>query len=328
MKRLALAALLLLTGASEVESVIPAEFGLVEGIAFDPRSRRLFAGSVDQSAFLVREEGKWRRAVLPYRTGGLFGMAVDARRGLLWITSGVAAPTMDKQGFRGLIGVTTLGFEAHARVPLPVGDERSQPGDVALGANGAVYVSDSAAGNIFVCEPGCTVLAPLVPRGTFASPQGMAVSRDGRTLFVADYQTGLWRIDLKKPKGKVLVASADPLLGIDGLVRDGDALIAIRNGGAKAVLRLTLDATGTSVTDVTQLDAPGGEGEPTLGTIVGPRLLYIADANWDRFNRDGTSIGGLRATSVRAINLPPGPRPPEPRVKINGERDTGPPPRR
>lgn len=308
MKRFAALLALALVAADTPDISIPAEFGLIEGVAWDSRSRQMYAGSVEDGALLVREGDRWRRAVLPYRTAGLFGMAVDQRRGILWLTSGIAGPTRAKDGFRGLIGVTALGFEAVAKVPMPADDTRGQPGDLALGFDGSVYVSDGTAGGLFVCPPNCTVLAPFVPAGTFASPQGMVLARDGKSLYVADYSKGIWRIDIKKPKMMVQVSQQK---GIDGLLRDGDALIAIINGGGRKIVRLVLDATGNAVASEDVLATPPGPGDPTLGVITGGKLIYVADAQWDRFDANGKAKGPARPTPIQSLQLPPGPRPPE-----------------
>lgn len=297
-------ALLALAAADAPETTIPAEFGLVEGVAWDARSQQMFASAVEDGALLVREGDHWRRAVLPYGTAGLFGMAIDQRRGILWIASGIAGPTRNKTGFRGLIGVTSQGFEPVAKVGLPAGDTQAQPGDAAVGADGSVYVSDGATGNVYVCKPDCETLVPLLPPAAFRSAQGLAVSRDGRTLFVADYVRGLFRVDLKKPKGATLVAA---IKGIDGLVRDGDALIAIINGDGRKVVRITFDASGAPSEEL--LETSTGPGDPTLGTIVQRRLIYVADSQWDRFDAAGKATAPARQTTIRAIALPPGARP-------------------
>ena len=317
MKRLAALTLLLLAAADTPDIVIPAEFGLIEGVAWNGRYRQLFASGVEDGALLVREGEGWRRVILPFATAGLFGIAVDNRRALLWMTSGVAGPTRAKDGFRGLIAVRTLGFTPAAHAPVPASDAKAQPGDLAVAPDGSVFVSDGATGAVYVCRPDCTQLAPFLPEGTFGSAQGLAVSRDGKTLFVADYGRGLFRVDARKPKGAALVA---PVKGVDGLVRDGDALIAIINGDGRRIVRLTLDAAGTSV--VSQEDIPiEPAGEPTLGTIVNGELLYVADAQWDRFDESGKAIADPRPTMIRAIALPPGPRPPEMRVRVRDALD-------
>lgn len=304
MRTFAALALVALAAADVPETIIPAEFGLVEGIAWDARSRQMFAGTVEDGALLVREGDRWRRAVLPYSTAGLFGMAVDQRRGTLWLSSGVAGPTVKKNGFRGLIGVTAQGFVPVGRASVPTVDTLAQPGDVAIAPDGSVYVSDGATGNVYLCKPGCTTLLPLVAPGTFRSAQGMAVSRDGRTLFVADYGRGLFRVDLKKPKSAILVT---PIKGIDGLVRDGDALLAVINGDGSRIVRLSFDAQGAVSSEL--LATPKGPGEPTLGVFIAGRLAFIADAQWDRFDRSGKSTAKARATTIRTIALPAVARP-------------------
>ena len=192
------------------------------------------------------------------------------------------------------------------RAAVPVGDTLAQPGDVTIAPDGSVYVSDAATGAVYLCKPGCTALLPLVAPGTFRSAQGMAVSRDGRTLYVADYGRGLFRVDLKKPKSAILIT---PLKGIDGLVRDGDTLLAIVNGDGRRIVRLTFEAQGDVASEL--LVTLKGPGDPTLGVFIAGQLVYIADAQWDRFDRSGKSIAKARETAIRAIALPSGPRPKE-----------------
>ncbi len=316
MRRLAAFALLALCGADSPDISVPAEFGLIEGVAWDEGRRQLLVGSVEDGALIVREGDRWRRATLPYRTAGLFGMAIDRNRGILWLTSGVAPMTREKNGFRGLIGVTLLGFAPVGRAAVP--DAKAQPGDVAVAPDGTVFVSDGAAGGLYICKPGCEILSRFVPEGSFESPQGMAVSRDGRTLFVADYGRGLYRLDARKPKAPVLVA---PVKGIDGLVRDGDALVAIVNGGGRKVLRLTMDEAG-AITGQTELATLAGPGDPTLGMVSGNKLIYVADAQWDRFDKNGKATTPPRPTRLAWQSLPPGPRPSEKRVREASERRT------
>ncbi len=310
MKRLLALAFFALAAADAPEAPIPAEFGLVEGIAWDARSRQLYASGVEDGALLVREGNRWRRTVLPWRPAGLFGLAIDPRRGILWMASGIAGPTRDKAGFRGLIGVSTLGLEPVAKVGLPAGDAQAQPGDVAVAPDGSVYVSDGATGGIYVCKPECDVLEPLVAKGRFRSAQGLAAMRDGRTLYVADYGRGLFRIDLKKP---AKITEVLPLKGIDGLVRDGEALIAIINGDGRKVVRISFDAEGRPSQQL--LDMPEGPGDPTLGTLIDRRLVYVADAQWDRFDASGKGLTPPRVTTLRTIALPAIPATPRARSK-------------
>ena len=113
-----------------------------------------------------------------------------------------------------------------------------------------VYVSDGQNGAIYRCPPGCASLETWLPAGTFRSAQGMAVSADGRLLYVADYRYGLAAVD--RASGHVFRMSAPPdmmLDGIDGLVRDHDGLIAIQNGAPPLrIVALSLSSDGLGIT--------------------------------------------------------------------------------
>jgi len=91
--------------ASRLLINVPAEHRLIEGIAWDSRTGRLFAAAVVSRALLVREAQGWR-AVEGLEAGSLFGLAIDPRRRLLWAASGVVEQTPNPEGaFRGLIAV-------------------------------------------------------------------------------------------------------------------------------------------------------------------------------------------------------------------------------
>ena len=58
--------------------------------------------------------------------------------------------------------------------------------DIVTGPDGTVYVTDTNAGRVWVARPGATVLQPFTAIGPLVSPNGITISTDGRTLFVAD----------------------------------------------------------------------------------------------------------------------------------------------
>lgn len=90
--------------------------------------------------------------------------------------------------------------------------------DLAIEADGTVFVSDSGSGAIFTAKPGDTALTPLLPPGALKSPQGIAVSPDGRALYIADYAHGLARVD--RASHRVTILPVPPgvfLTGLDAL---------------------------------------------------------------------------------------------------------------
>jgi hypothetical protein len=124
------------------------------------------------------------------------------------------------------------------------------------------------------------------------SLQGLAFAADGSTAWLADWTTGLYRIDVAS--GVVSPVSADPslfTLGVDGLYVGGDRrLIALQNGIAPArVVAFDLDSTGTRVERVELLDRhlPAAI-EPTLGVMVPGGLLYVANSPWGLYGPGGS----------------------------------------
>lgn len=290
---------------SEPFGAVPARYRLIEGIAWDATRRRLFAGSVIDRRLLVRdgEEGtaEWRIVPLAAPAGGLFGMAVDEQRRLLWIASAAAEPMSEPEtAFSGLIAIDLDRLAEERRLPVP----GAHVGDVAIGPDGTVYASDGQSGAVYRCRPGCAEAETLVPPGLLPSPQGMVVW-PGRGLYVADYALGLMLIDLRTLAIRPLVARAPQMLdGIDGLVRMGDYLVAIQNGTRpRRIARITLDRGGRRVDDVKTVEQNHREwGEPTLGAVVaGSTLAYVADAQWERYGRGGalTDGGAPRPTAIR-----------------------------
>ncbi|MBC7985606.1 MAG: hypothetical protein H7X93_02905, partial [Sphingomonadaceae bacterium] len=151
-------------------------------------------------------------------------------------------------------------------------------------------------------------LKPLVPAGAIQSSQGMAVSADGAALYVASYGYGIARVDLATRAVSRVAADTPAMLdGIDGLARDGGALIAIRNGAnPRAILRLTLSADGARIASVETLERANPEwGEPTLGAVCDGVLLYNSDAQWERYPDGPTPDPAVpqRPTRVRALRL-------------------------
>lgn len=294
---------------STLETEVPAEYRIVEGLAYDPVTARLFAGSVVDGRLLMRGADRaWRAVPLDGPVGGLFGMAVDAKRRLLWLTSGAAEQVADPAHvFRGLIAVDLDRLTVARRVPLPVNGPGS-PGDLAVAADGTVYASNAESGAIHVCAPGCARLADLVPPGRFRNPQGLALSPDGKLLYVADYGYGLAVIDLRHKWTDRVVARGPAMLdGIDGLVAWRDDLIAIQNGtNPRRIVRLRLGSKGRAVRSVEVLERANPDwGEPTLATIARDRLLFVADGQWERFAARGAPVGREppRVTPIRALTL-------------------------
>jgi sugar lactone lactonase YvrE len=299
-------------GDSHLAFTIPAERRLIEGIAWDAAGRRLFAASVVGRELLVHDARGWR-TVPGVDAGSLFGVAIDPRRRLLWLTSGVVEQTPSPAtAFRGLVALDLGSLRVVRRVTAPAG---GSPGDLAIAADGTVFASDPQSGALYRARPGAPALELLAPAGAMRSPQGLALSPDGRRLYVADYGYGIAIVDLATGRLARLAARGIAMLdGIDGLIPDGNTLIAIQNGvNPRRIVRLHLAAGGGEIARVEMLERANPDwGEPTLGTLRDGQLLYVADAQWERFGAGGimTGEGPLRPATIRILGLRGSGRPP------------------
>ena len=292
--------------ASRLFTSLPNSHRLVEGIAWDARTGRLFAATVVGRALLVREAQGWR-AIDGLQAGSLFGLAIDNRRRLLWAASGVVEQTPDPQtAFRGLIGLDLATLRPVRRLAVP---GEGSPADIAVAADGTVYASDPNSGAIYRARPGDNALTVFVPPGLLRSPQGLVPAADGRRLYVSDYGYGLAEVHLATGAVVRLESDANTMLdGIDGLYPWRGGLIAIQNGTSpRRILWLTLSPDGERIAGVRVLESNHPDwGEPTLGFARRGDFLYVADAQWERYGEGGAVQGAepVRATTIRLLRPP------------------------
>lgn len=293
--------------ASRVHASIPAEHDLVEGIAWDSENRRLYATTVVDRALLSVGQGGTSVAASE-GLGSLLGAAYDPVRKRLWVASAALPETPgESPAWIGLVSIDPQRPGRLVRVAAPAG-AAAAPGDVAVAPDGDVYASDGLNGAVYRCRPGCSVLETLLAPGTLFSAQGLAVSKDGRLLYIADRRYGI--AALERSSGRLLQVQGDETMmldGIDGLVRHGRDLIGLQTAWhPQRIVRLRLSADGLKVRrlDVLESNHPDWK-EITLGAVAGDRLLYVANAQWSRYGKGGVEVAGAPAlpTLIRVLDL-------------------------
>lgn len=279
-------------GSAQPAFTVDAPSFIPEGLAHDPRSGASFLSSVRQRRVLRIARDGTQSEFVASGAGGLWsalGVAVDPARGWLWVASS-AFPEMlgyDPllQGRAALFAYRLADGQLAARHELPRDGVLHALGDVRV-ADGSVYASDSAAGQLWVLSPENGRFQPLAPRGLLVSPQGLEFSADGKTLWLADYTQGLFRYAIETQDWtRIDPPTHANLHGIDGLSRHGRDLIGIQNGiRPHRVVRLRLrDDGGIDTIEVLAQALPEFE-EPTLGAVVGDRFLFVANSQWNRFD--------------------------------------------
>jgi sugar lactone lactonase YvrE len=303
-------------GSPHTEFALPAVDLLAEDVVWDGARQRFLVSSVrkgeilavsrnGRSAPFVRAaDGRW----------GMFALAVDSAASRLWATT-VAMPHFEKlaaadTGKSAILRMNLATGAVEKRYDLRPTERGNAPGDVALAPNGDLYVSDSRSGALYVIRRQTDSLEVFIPEGTFMSPQGPAVSDDGRAMYVADYVRGLARVDLSTRSVSWLAHERSVAVsGIDGLtVVEPGLLVAIQNGVfPNRVMAIGLDAAGTAITSARVIaQDTSAIREPTHGLRVGDTYLFIANSGWDGFGEDGALLkdGNLTPPAVVSVKLP------------------------
>ncbi|HEY0013121.1 MAG TPA: hypothetical protein VGB79_09755 [Allosphingosinicella sp.] len=283
-------------------ATVPAEHRLVDGLLFDPERARLFATTAVSGRLAA--VGDARSSSEPL--GSLLGGAYDPARRLFWVASAALGMSpAGEAGFVGLVSVDPDDLSQVSRIPAPLG---AAPADVAVARDGTVYASDGLSGAVYRCRPGCAALETWIAPGMLYSAQGLALSGDQRLLYVADRRFGLAAVD--RASGRVFRVEAGPdvmLDGIDGLVPLHGDLIATQTAyQPQRIVRLRLSSDGLRVTRLDVLErANRAWGEVTLAVVAGYRLIYVADAQWERWGPGGVPAGARPAgpTPIRSLAL-------------------------
>jgi len=209
-----------------------------------------------------------------------FGVLADPRAHLLWVCSndvsglGVPGPNAIKGSYLKGFDLTTGEGKISAALP------GSHPfcNDMAVGADGTVYVTDSHAPHILALRPGGKALEVFVEDAQFTPPpmgvglDGIAIGRDGH-LYVNTFSKGeLYRVALDggSPLRVTRLAPSRSLRLTDGLrpLDDGSFLLVEGTG--------SLDRVSVHGDEATIETLQEGLNAPTAVTSFG-KTAYVTE---------------------------------------------------
>ena len=298
-------------GAAELYAELPGRTGLIEGIAFRERTGEVFLGDVHHRCIWRRDRsGRVERySAEDEELLGIFGLALDEPRGLLWAAMS-AVPEMagfdrELEGHAALAAFSLASSELVRVVHVPVDGRPHGLGDLAVGADGAVYATDSKSPVIWRLAPDAEELEAWVESPAFGSLQGLVI--EDRRLLVADFEHGLFVVSLDARDLRPVAAPAGTtLLGLDGLVATPGGVIAVQNGvdpprllrlgfepGFHALRRVQVVAAG--LPDFTDL---------TLVTTVRDQPLVVAGSGWETLAASRGRIPPAHAVRLFLVPLP------------------------
>ena len=266
---------------------------LIEGVAH--HQGRVFVSAVAAKTIFRIEAGKLIPFLQPDpATGGVFGLAVDAPRGVLWAAEAWGAGLPGGSGDRrtGLLKVSLADGKILARYAAPSG-EAKQFGDVVVDPAGAVYASDGGTGGIWVLAPGMTQVELVSrPKGV-TSAQGMVLCPLD-VMVVSDYATGLHRVELAGGASRPLKVTGLKVAGLDGLValpaRNHLDVIATYNGAQPyRLMRLKISADCDRLEAAETLVKGEPVGDVALATATPDGVAVVTGSQWA-----GWTAGGVR----------------------------------
>lgn len=298
-------------GEVEIIAELPGRTGILEGIVFRERTGDLFVGDVHHRCIWRRDRSGQvaRFTAEDEELLGIFGLALDAPRQLLWAAMS-AVPEMsgyvpELKGHAAL-AVFDLATSELLRVVHAPGDGRDHGlSDLTVGPDGTVYATDSKAPVVWKLAPDAEELEKVADSPAFGSLQGIVL--EGRTLIVADYSNGLFTVDLGS--GAINALATPPsttLVGLDGLVAIPGGVIAVQNGvEPQRLLRITLAPALDAITGVKVLAAAHPDfSDLGLATLMNDRPIVVAGTGWERLSPGPTPLPAPHSVRLFQVALP------------------------
>lgn len=252
----------------------------------------LYVGSVAEGGIVrIRPGGKPEVWIKPGADGtrSIFGVKADSLANRLWVCTndmssiGVPGPGSVRGSWLKAFDLTTSRLVVSARLP----GDRTLCNDIALGADGSAYVTNSWAPQILRLRPDSASLEIWANDPRFASPpggaglDGIAFSGDG-TLYVDTFtKAQLFRIAIKVDAVQSIeeLRLSRPLVLADALKPFGEHDLVLVEGGGR-LDSISIQGTGATVETLKSgLDGPTGVAldrgtawvaEGQLSHLIGP----------------------------------------------------------
>jgi sugar lactone lactonase YvrE len=275
------------TPGSTLRTDAPKDF-LPEGLAWDRLHRRFLISSIRMHRVDTVDPRTGHAQVFADAPGSVLGLQVSADGKTLWAAWTSFAGQFKHNKGTGIIAWSLADGHRIGVWPLIDHDARANLGDLLIVDDHSIVTTDSGTGAVYRFDMQHHAYQSLIAAGSFISPQGIAKSRAPGNVYVADYSSGLWRVNLADGARDHLVAPKGiELSGLDGLYRAGRGLIAVQNG--TRIPRILWIALGDNdaVDHVNKLaEGRATWNELALGTIVGARFWFNAASPWSRFDKN------------------------------------------
>jgi len=271
-----------------------------ENIAYDPVAENFYIGSTRKGKIIrISKNGKAEDFISP-KQYGLFmviGMKVDAKNRVLWACSSGGSNLIgydrDDETTGRPAGLFKFDLDSGKLIEKYLMKEPGEVhflNDLVLDKEGRPYLTHMFKEHgIYTVQDGKLQLFAQSDQVSY--PNGITRSPDGRYLFVA-HSEGISRLEIASRKWQLLDHSEDIPISrrgsADGLYFYKNTLIAVQPG-LKTIRQLELDNSYTQITGQKVLEAHHPMmNNPTTGVLVEDTFYYVANAQFDSFNEDGS----------------------------------------
>lgn len=302
-------------GEGRVSYTLPAQDLLIESLAFDDKRGRLLVGSVREGkVFVVGDEGRLTTLVEANEENGMwgvFGVAVDTSRDVLWVSS-TAVPH-----FRGYNAERDLGKAGIFKFRLSDGEliERfespSTPGysyvisDIKVASDGAVYALDPVNNAIYQVRD--NALRRLLHAPHLGGLRSLAVSSDARVLYFNDVERGLFGVELASGAPfDIGVPAKLSIANIEAITYWQGHLLVVQNSlPPNRIMRLRLGEGGRHISQGHPLEANRPELSSPVGATISAdgRMFVIGNSQREQYDRFGLPRNRDRLEGARLFEL-------------------------
>jgi sugar lactone lactonase YvrE len=273
-----------------------------EGLAYDAKRSVFYLSSLNRHKIVRISRDGITDFVPPDRFGLLpvLGIRMDPNDDTVWAGSFTDSTALTE----------LLHFDATGKLLgrfKPQGSAKHGFNDLIVRKSGEVITTDSLANTVFRFDPATRNFTTLPPHRPLFYPNGIALSSDDHTLYVADY-LGVVSVDLSSGESHdVDPGPRSTLAGVDGLYWYNGSLIAIQNGiGMPRIAAFHLASDGFHVTRTTVLENRSNLlAMPTTGAIRGSDFFFIANSQIENMNNDKVmDVTKLEVVRIGVLKLP------------------------
>lgn len=247
-----------------------------EGVEYDATAQRFLTGSLAEgSVMAIGNDGSVTAVVTDPDLVASIGIEADEERDRLLVANSSnpvensGGPGQAKLGvYRLSTGERLAMVDLAATIPNAAGELQHLANDIAVGADGSAYVTDTRANIVFRVTP--DYQASVLHRFDDFEPNGIVYHPSGYLLVVGG--TMMFKVPVSSPDATTQVALPEEIPGQDGAVWMADGQLAVvSNSGNRVVLLTSADNWATA-----QLagQAPY-ETQATTAAVVGDNLYVV-----------------------------------------------------